>query len=281
MEQILVGYDGSKSAHEAVVWAADEAQRRGFGVHVVQSWKEPIFTDRPLLDLWADPEAAVQRTREDLHEVARTFAASHPTVPFTEDLVGGQPDRVLVEAAADASMVVVGARGQGGFARLLLGSVSRRVAGAAPCTVVVVREPVRGGDVVVGVDGTAPSRRALEWAAVEAEARSCPLRVVMAWSYLSPYGEDGPEPFRPSYTGEDAEQALQAIVRDVLGDDALAEAVLESPCDLAGKALIERGEHAALLVIGGRDPARSRFDLGSVHSHVLDHATCPVALVRP
>lgn len=280
MEQIVVGFDGSKAAYEALQWAAEEAQRSGCGVHVVQSWKEPIFTDRSALDLWSDPESALRRTGSDLTDVVRTFAEAHPSVAFTEQLVGDPPDEVLAAAAAGASMLVVGARGHGGFARLLLGSVSRRLAGSAPCTVVVVREPEDGGDVVVGVDGTEPSRRALRWAAGEAKARNRPLRVVMAWSYLMPEGVHGPEPFRPSYTGADADRALRSIVDEVLGREESQGAVLETTCELAGKALIERGERAALVVLGGHDAAHPHFDLGSVTAQVLHHASCPVAVAR-
>ncbi len=282
MDKVVVGFDGSKSALHALGWAAAEAERRGWNVEVVQSWREPLLEGRPWVEIWDDPEGAARQTEADLHTTVGRVAGEHPTVVFHAELSGDRPGPALVHAAKGAAMVVVGARGRGGFARLLLGSVGRRVAAEAPTNVAVVRgggDP--DGDVVVGVDGTASSRRALAWAADEARLRGTRLRVVMAWSYLLPESEDGPVPFRPDYTEADARRALNTIVHGVLGPEPDIELELEATCELAAKALLERADDAALLVVGPRDASlRHRVDLGSVTAQLLQHAPCPVVVVR-
>ena len=282
MEQIVVGFDGSKPAMGALRWAAEEAERHGWEVLVVQSWREPILGDRPLIEIWQDPEAGARLVKAELDGAVDRVAGDHPAVHFSTQLLGDRPDRVIIEVSEDAPLVVVGARGRGGFSSLLLGSVSRRVASGAASTVVVVRGKWdAGGDVVVGVDGSVPSRRALAWAAAEARQRRCRLRVVLAWSYLLPEGVHGPEPFRASYTDADARLALRTIADEVLGTDPGVEVELEATCELAAKALMERGEDAALLVVGPRKSSmRTRFDLGSVTLQLLHHAPCPLAIVR-
>ncbi len=281
MTRIVVGYDGSQASLMAVGWACEEAERNGAEVHVIQSWKEPMLGDRTLIEIWQHPETGIATTQANLDLAMGPVAERHPTVALQGVVVGERADAALVEASAGADLTVVGSRGRGGFASLLLGSVSRNVAAAAASSVVVVRAPERSGDtVVVGVDGTEPSRRALKWAARAAQQRKSRLHVVMAWSYLLPEGEHGPEAFRPSYSGEDAKAALEAIVDDVLGPDLGAEVVLEAACELAAKALLERAEGASLLVLGGHEPTSAGFDFGSVTAQLLHHAPCPVALIR-
>ena len=283
MEKLVVGFDGSKPALEALRWAAEEAEHRSAEVQLIDCWREPILDDRPWVEVWDDPDGLRKQVLADLAAVTDAIAQEHPGVPFSAVLHGGRPDDVLVEAAEEASLTVVGARGRGGFSGLLLGSVSQRVASSASSTVVVVRgswEPK--GEVVVGVDGSASSRLALAWSANEARLRGTRLRIVMAWSYLLPEGERGPEPLRAGYTAADARLVLRSIVRDVLGPAPEVDVELEAPCELAARALIQRADNAALLVIGPRDPAgRHRTDLGSVAAQLLHHAPCPLAIVRP
>ena len=282
METIVVGFDGSQPALEALRWAADEAEMRHWNVVLVQSWQEPVLTDVAWVAVWDDLEESKRRVQEDLEALAAEFAAERPTISFSAQLVTGAAGRVLADPESGAAMVVVGARGLGGFSSLLLGSVSRKVAARAPSTVVVVRAPGNAeGEIVVGVDGSDDSRKALAWAADAARLRGRPLRVVMAWSYLMPEGPDGPEPFQPDYSAADASRALKNVVDEVLGEDPGVELVLEATCALAAKALIERSKDASLLVVGPRDRSmHSRIDLGSVTAQLLHHAPCPIAVVR-
>jgi nucleotide-binding universal stress UspA family protein len=136
---ILVGHDGSAASSEAVAWAAGHAARLGVPLHVLRAWSltnaprpetmEPGYVPPP-----ADFEAAV------LKQLTRDVEALHLPAECTLELhaVRGQSAARLLEGATGAEMVVVGARGAGGFRGLLFGSTADQVMRHAPCPVVVV-----------------------------------------------------------------------------------------------------------------------------------------------
>lgn len=277
---VVVGFDGSKPAREALRWAGEVAERRGWGVHVIQSWRDPILFHRPWREVWEDPGLEERQAQAELDEAVTAIGDAHPDVAFAAALTEERPARALTQASAGVPLVVVGSRGRGGFSSLALGSVSQHVAAHGSSNVVVIRgvaDP--DGEVVVGVDGSEPSRVALAWAAEEAQLRNRTLRAVMAWSWLVPVGEHGRVPFHAEWGQEEADEALRAIVADVLGSDPGLDIELEAVCGLPAVTLIERGEGAALLVVGPR--ARSMgTPLGSIALQMLHHAPCPLAIVR-
>ncbi|MCV2487886.1 universal stress protein [Geodermatophilus sp. YIM 151500] len=137
---VLVGHDGSECAQHALRWAAALAGRAGLEVHVLRAWS---MTSAPRPSSWstgyvppmADWAGAV-------HEELRRHVASaglDPGVTVHCHVVHRSPARGLIEAAAGADLLVVGARGRGGFGGLLLGSVSDQCVHHAPCPVTVVR----------------------------------------------------------------------------------------------------------------------------------------------
>src|SRR5690606_21811654 len=125
----------------------------------------------------------------------------------------------LVDASAAADLVVVGARGLGGFRSLLLGSVSATVVERALSSVAVVRDDANHplGPVVVGVDGSTLARRALAWAAEEARRRAAPLEVVHAWAGTVPpmFGVPVPLPIPLEAAEEVAEHVLTEAIAAV------------------------------------------------------------------
>jgi len=146
METIVVGVDGSECARDALVRAAKEAALRGARLQVVCAWEIPpaVYAgglapaiDQATLDGFRENAEAV--VREAVAEVERV----QPSVPCEGEALEGQPAEVLLDQARDASLIVVGTRGRGGFASLLLGSVSQQVVHHAPCPVLVVREAER------------------------------------------------------------------------------------------------------------------------------------------
>jgi nucleotide-binding universal stress UspA family protein len=142
METIVVGVDGSPCARDALARAANEATLRGARLRVVCAWQVPPaayaggFT--PPID-----EATFTGLRENAEAVVREAVAEvhrmQPSVPCEGEVLEGQPAEVLLAEARDASLIVVGNRGHGGFASLLLGSVSQQVVHHADCPVLVVR----------------------------------------------------------------------------------------------------------------------------------------------
>ena len=135
-------------------------------------------------------------------------------------------------------------------------------------------EPTRR--VVVGVDGSEGSRRALRRAAVEAIAHQATLVVVMAWGLFDQPGDGS---FDPHYDAGRARDALQRIVDDEVAPSH-PEAVLQAVNDLPARALLEAGRGAWLLVVGSRGLGGFQgLLLGSVSQQVVHHAECPVLVV--
>lgn len=140
---IVVGVDGSEEAKAALRFALDEAELRQATVRVVHSWQfgyigvsgiegfSPVV-GADLGDLRRRAEVALDAL---LHEVASAGSG----VVVEQHVVEGAPATVLVDESRDADLLVVGSRGHGGFAGLLLGSVSQQCAHHATCPVVIVR----------------------------------------------------------------------------------------------------------------------------------------------
>ena len=131
------------------------------------------------------------------------------------------------------------------------------------------------GGLVVGVDGSDGSRRALHWALEEARVRGASVRAVLVWSYL-----DQPDGFDAAYGEDDARQRLDRAVDEVaseIGDVDLERIVV---CDLPARALLEAARDADLLVVGSRGAGGFKgLLLGSVSQQVVQHAPCPVVVV--
>lgn len=138
---VVVGHDGSDCAQEALQWAATLAERASWPLHVVRGWRIATAPQPPSWELGYVPpireyEQAVQA---DLEADVRAALGAERADQVTCHVVHAAPVRSLLEAAQGADLLVVGARGRGGFAGLLLGSVSDQVTRHAPCPVTVVR----------------------------------------------------------------------------------------------------------------------------------------------
>jgi nucleotide-binding universal stress UspA family protein len=137
---VLVGVDGSDAAVRALDFAADEAQRRGVGVTALHAYTHPTsLGPGDMLPLVYEPAQFAAEEGTLLDQAVSTCSAAHPEVSVTGRLVHGEPRHALLDAAATAGLVVVGSRGRGGLAGLLLGSVSHAVAHHASCPVAIVR----------------------------------------------------------------------------------------------------------------------------------------------
>ena len=145
--RIVVGIDGTEHAAAALRWAAEEAALRSATLVAVHAWSfVPVTTpaDSGLVPMaWTDSmevldasRAAAERTAAD--QVREVLGEDSDVVL---EVVEGGPADVLVAAAADADLLVVGNQGRGNLASALLGSTSAEVADAAPCPVVIVRKP--------------------------------------------------------------------------------------------------------------------------------------------
>jgi nucleotide-binding universal stress UspA family protein len=142
MNGIVVGVDGSEGSTHALTWAATEARLRGALLTVVHAWHPPyVGGGYPLVPAIYDLELYEKSAQQVLDEAVDAVDPSGLTGGVAGQLVEGGAASALLAATQDADLVVVGARGVGGFLGLLIGSVSTQVTHHASCPVVVV--PVR------------------------------------------------------------------------------------------------------------------------------------------
>ncbi|MEV4413102.1 universal stress protein [Catellatospora sp. NPDC049609] len=279
---VVVGVDGSAAALTAVRLAAREAARRGRHLRIVHAFIWPLMH----VNVGASeavPEGGLRHDAERvLAEAAETATAAEPDLTVAIELRTGAPAPVLLAAARDADLLVLGDRGLGGFTGLLLGSVAVQAAAHSTTPVLISRgEEHTGGPIVAGVDDSAAGRAAVEAAFVAAEQRHAALLAVRTWTApptATIYTPPVPPDFGPV---EDAERLVLA--------DAVAAGLDRHPkvdvreqlvCGRPGRTLVQLSELAQLVVVGAR--GRGGFTgllLGSVSQQVLHHAACPVLVV--
>ncbi|MYS86291.1 universal stress protein [Embleya scabrispora] len=282
---VVVGFDGSPGAERAVDLAADEAVLRHSTLEVLHALE------------WVEVAGADDRFGRQLRENARTIVdrgaararARHGdlSVLATVELANAID---ALEAASDrAALLVVGSRGMGGFAGLLMGSVSLPAAAAARCPLLVVHpDHATAADrtpksIVVGVseDDCTP---ALEAAFAQAQARHLPLRAIHAWRYpaATMAGRVG---FAPAVSVMDdrraAARATLAAALEPLGEKYPYVTVTEDVVlDTPAHALITASADAELIVLTAhRDTGRFGPNLGRITHTVLHHAKSPTLLV--
>lgn len=293
--EFIVGIDGSPGSERALAWAANEAARRQAGLLVLTAydWRgvgtPPLLGEPVAPDVRAHAEHVATDTRVRAEQlVARAVATVRESIPHVAvrgQAVLGHAAQTLIRASGGAATIVVGSRGRGGFASLLLGSVSQQVALHARGPVVVVRgrSDPEGGPVLVGVDGSPESEQALRLAFEEARIRGTGVTAVRAYTPLPPayplalpsYLED------PVQRQQDEQAALAADVAPWAEKypyvHVSCTAVEGHPADV----LTRRSQTASLVVVGNR--GRGGFAgllLGSVGLHLLHHADCPVLIAR-
>ena len=291
-QRIVVGVDGSAGARLALSWALAEAARRGADVEAVAAFPVDFYwTDAYLVDL-----DQIDRFRADTEAQARALVdevRSDPDLAGAADVAvevvvcAGPTAAHLVHRAEDAELLVVGSRGRGGVRSTVAGSVALDCAAPARCPVVVVHPQAlptsAHARVVVGLADSDHARAALAAAVAEAALLGARVEAVLAfespnyWSNLyavltPPAGE----------TAAYARRRGEAVVRDVLGDDAAKAVRVLAVEGHPAQVLERRAEGARLLVVGSR--SRNQLEgvvLGSVALHAVMHAPCPVLVVHP
>lgn len=279
---VVVGVDGSEPSLRAVDWAADEAAQRGLPLRVVYA------------SLWERYESAVFATGGDRSEqiLSGVFVAAAserarkrvPGLKVSSQVIPDGPAPVLLREARKASVLVLGSRGRGDVAELLLGSVSLTMAGRADCPVIVVRGGHDDGDgthrrIVLGVGEEAATANAVRFALEEAERRGVLLEAIRAWR--RPAHETTGHPLfvgEPAHAHEQrAAETLEAALREAPAGVEVHRRTAEGS---AREVLLDASRGANLLVVGARrHPGHFGLQLGRVAHTVLHHAACPVAVV--
>jgi nucleotide-binding universal stress UspA family protein len=279
MRNIVVGVDGSEGGAGALRWATREAELRSATVVAVLAWG---YLDQKHADgsVAFDPEYGRTEAEQALAGALEAALGAQQAAAVERVVVNDLAHRALLEVATPDDLLVVGARGLGGFAGLLLGSVSRKVLAESPGPVAVVRRGgTPDGPVVVGVDGSEPGARALGWALDESRARGLDLRAVHAWTPPFVGGHPfGAATFDPSIIEQGAKELLDASLADADTSGVTVHPVLT--CTSGASALLSEAAGASLVVVGDRGRSGlSRLLLGSVSHQVVLHAPGPVVVV--
>ncbi|MFJ4787371.1 universal stress protein [Streptomyces sp. NPDC088794] len=290
---VIAAVDGSDDSLRALDWAADDARRRGATLRVAHvrqyaAWTPPGVLVAGLPE--ADDDPVLDGVRGHLDDRA--------DLPKTEYVaLEGVSAAVLPELGTSAQLLVLGSRGRGGFASLLLGSNGMAAAREAECPVVVVPRPGRevhdelpaepGPRVVVGLQVDSPDEATLAFAFAEAALRGARLQVIAAYAWPVQTWATAGELVPPAMDQDVIENETRTLAEGFLAPhrtqhpDVRAD-VLAAPGDAAGL-LVAASKNAELVVVGRHRrrllaPARM---LGSVTQAVLLHAVSPVAVVPP
>ncbi len=279
---VVVGIDDVYNGAHALALAAREAELRGAPLWIAHAYHRlPASTAGETTTVAVrDPEA------EPLTRAVKQARAEHPGLEVHGYAVGAPPALGLTGLAKDAALLVVGHRGRGGFAGMLLGSVALRTAAHARCPLAVARGAERAVNrVLVGLDVADPSDGAalLGFAFQEAASRGAELVVVHVWQdsdsiYPDPVG--GYPRDRVAELDADHGHVLQAILtpwRD-RHPEVTVDTLVEGGS--AARGLVAATGYADLLVIGAhRHGDGAGMRLGVLAYSLLHHAKCPVAIV--
>ncbi|MEV6319288.1 universal stress protein [Streptomyces sp. NPDC051776] len=289
---VVAGIDGSECSLAAADWAAREAALRDVPLRLVHA-SPPlpgIVVPVAAADTWHEiGERMLQHAVADLTD-------RYPDIEVRGEQITGTPAETLLAAAPRHGLLVVGARGSGGFGALAVGSVALRVGAAAHCPVVMVPKqhadadeeeiPANGdaGQLVLGFAAHHPVNETADFAFSAAQARGARLRVVHAWALpadcVSPRMLAVTEEDRAEWEDQEVLQLTDALSawREKYYPEVTVrtDVVLLHPAE----ALLNTSRGADLLVVGRRtDPLSAEGGLGPVAHAVLHHTRCPVAVV--
>jgi nucleotide-binding universal stress UspA family protein len=287
---VVVGVDGSLDSIRAVQWAAADAARRHRPLHLVHAFNWPKLAYPPpglALPVAYDAETreAAAQMLADAAVQARDIA---PDLHITTETALQTSVPALLGASQHAAEVVVGCRGLGGFAALVVGSTGVQLAAHATCPVVIVRhhDAPNGPDagrVVVGVDGSRNADDALGFAFEQAAFRNTGLTAVHAYRW--PATGDPGDLLPLIYDQDDLREGEGRLLAESLAGWREKypdiDVRLNTVAGRAGAVLTEASAGAQLLVVGARGHGGfTGLLLGSVSQAVIHHAACPVAVVR-
>lgn len=286
---VVVGVDGSEHARRAVLWAAAHADVEGRPLALLHGAAPPSPLGTTWLDtMGVDQVMIIEEVTEASHallgEAAAAVAESFPRLAVHQVLRLNDPRQALLDAAADATLLVVGSRGLGAVRGLLLGSVGSAVAKHASCPVAVIRAREAGGPgssgVVVGVEGGPADPAVLELAFAYAAGHDLTLTAVHCfWDEVrvAEGSHDVPDD-EPGL--EDQRQLLAEAVRP--GREKFPDVRVRTQLTrgFVDDRLVRASASAELVVVGHRrKKLLTELVYGSLAPAVVEHAHCSVAVV--
>ncbi|GAB2551864.1 universal stress protein [Leucobacter ruminantium] len=279
-ERYIIGVDGSEHSKKALAWGLARASERHASVELLHVADDSFLSES--VAFLSEAQKASEQMLAAESEYAKGLGYDGP---ISGTAVVGHPIAEVEEASKRADLLVLGAHSGSRFAGSFFGTRAVKIAAVAHCPVAVIPaeyEPRENGPVVVGVDGSEGSKKAIAYAAAEASRRGVPLVAVYAWmppltpglEYL--WSEELVESQRSA-----AEEAIAIGVAGLAERYPDLEVRREIVQAAPVSALVQAAEDAALLVVGSRGRGGlTRLLLGSVSHGVLQALPCPTVVTR-
>lgn len=279
-QPIVVGVNDGESSQRALDWALLRAAQLDVPVRLVH-----VINEYPNAYDYGYYERAKGWSQELLEKLSAHAHETAPGVPVSSQTMVGITTTALSEMSNDASLLVVGTDKTNRFIGEVFTGVGLRLAAVSICPLAVIPQvPAAGGTgVVAGVDGSAGSRGAVEFAAAEAHRTNQELTVVYAYRVPEPWILE--DPVHDALAHEIRQEAERALADSIFGIGSLYPGLRihhkvvtdQSP----PKALIDVAASAQMLVVGNRGRGRLKsLLLGSVSHDVLAHTPCPTVVTR-
>ncbi|MGW2204724.1 universal stress protein [Streptomyces sp. NPDC001774] len=268
---VTVGVDGSEGSVAALDWAADEAALRGDGLRLVYA---TLWQQHQLGAMKVSHEDRAGEGEGVIAVTEQRARARRPDLALSAEEIEDAPTQMLLAAASEAQMLVVGSHGLGSVRGFVVGSVGQEVVAEAKSPVVLVRPGYedRGGQkVVLGLDVGEDQGELLDFAFDFAGRHDLPLEVVSTWHSA----------FHRHHAADEKNGTASALSNAVGPFREKFPAVRVSEVSTSGRAaeqLVDASSDASLLIVGRRRSARGSH-IGSVTHAVMHHASCPVAVV--
>lgn len=277
MTDVLVGVDGSPPSRTALRWAAAVADARGATLRAITAWQYPASAATPTGPATLPaPEEVDRIARNSVHDVlVEELGRDRASSVAVEAGRGPAAGALLARARRpDIGMLVLGARGLGGFEGMVLGSVTQQLVEHVPCPVIVARGDGEATTalptkIVVGLDGSEGAARALDWALAMAADLGAELVAVHA-----------PGSSASSTLVERADKALHGWCAPIRTAGVVHRARIEGGDPRDALIAVADEEGAGLIVVGtrGMGPVRALL-LGSVSGFLIRFSTLSVAVI--
>ncbi len=288
-QTVVVGVDGSAGSTAAVQWAAKLAASRTLELKIVHGLQiASLYYGGGLPGAGAGAlfDAIQAEGERVLAEAGRLALSIDENLVVTTEMPNEPPVPLLIEQSRHARLVVLGRTGAGGFTEMLVGGTAATVVSHGHCPVAIVRgrEAATTGPVVVGVDGSSNSDQAIALAFEEASLRSAPLVALHAWNDVT--YEDTHGTARIVTQPETLKEGEERLLSERLAgwQEKYPDVVVrrELQRERPRQALLEASKTAQLVVVGSRGwGGFTGMLLGSTSQALVQHADCPVLVVRP
>ena len=282
--RVVVGVDGSPLSMAAVARAATLASARGMDLQVLHAFAP----DLPMLGFGevSDPGVVTSHTHRLLADGVARAHAIDPGLVVTTASRDGYASQALVDASRSAALVVVGAMGHGVLSRASVGAVAMQVVTHARCPVLVVGHETAdssqgGGRVVVGVDGSKASLRALGTAFDEAAVTGRSLDVVHAWEASSATDPTLDKSSSWSAYEDGLRQQVEAALASRREGHPHVQVDYEVVRAAPVQALVARSDGATMLVVGSRGSGGFEgLHVGSTALQLMGRSHAPILFSR-